>query len=202
VTEVPGVPKVPEVPKVPKVPRVPGVTGALRSTEPFWHQPGGLDLIMAYALPGGRLIEVRLRGGQAYRIEPAALGVPPPALLATLGPDPRALFLCGGDGELVSIPVERLLEACDPAYAADRSARAARRSTVGARIRALRLEAGRPAREIAAAAGMAPSNYARLEASRVDPRIDTLRRVARALEVPLEALVEETRGDAPGDRPR
>jgi DNA-binding XRE family transcriptional regulator len=148
---------------------------------------------MAHALPGGRLVEVRLRGGQVYRIEPAALGVPPPSLLATLGPDPRALFLCGGDGELVTIPVERLLEACEPAFAADQTARSSRRATVGARLRTLRLEAGRTAREIAAAAGMAPSNYARLEASRVDPRIDTLRRIAEALEVPLEALVEATR---------
>jgi DNA-binding XRE family transcriptional regulator len=182
------------------------VIGALRATEPFWHQPGGLDLTMACALPGGQFVEVRLRGGQVYRIEAEALGVPAPTLLATLGPDPRALFLCGGDGELVTIPVERLLEACEPAYAADRTARARRRSTVGARIRTLRLEAGRPAREIAAAAGMAPSNYARLEASRVDPRVDTLRRIAGALGVPIEALVESTQGGAPGstggDRPR
>jgi DNA-binding XRE family transcriptional regulator len=170
---------------------------AEHAAEPFWRQPGGLDLTMAHALPGGREIEVRLRGGQVYRLAPASLGVLPPALLATLGPDPRALILCGGDGQLVTIPMEQLLAACEPAFADDQAARAARCSTVGERIRALRLEAGRPAREIAASAGMAPSNYARLEASRIDPRIDTLRRVAKALGVPVEALVEETRRASP-----
>ncbi len=40
---------------------------------------------------------------------------------------------------------------------------------------------------------MAPSNYARLEASRVEPRLATLRRLANALDVPLEDLITDTR---------
>jgi len=44
--------------------------------------------------------------------------------------------------------------------------------------------------EVAEAAGMARSNFARLEASRHEPRLATLRRVAEALAVPLGALVE------------
>ncbi len=44
--------------------------------------------------------------------------------------------------------------------------------------------------EVAAAAGMARSNFARLESSRHEPRLATLRRVAEALAVPLGALVE------------
>lgn len=169
-----------------------GRAAAEFATEPFWRQPGGLDLTMAHALPGGAEFEVRFGGGKVYRLAPAALGVLPPALLATLGPDPRALLLCGGDGQLVTVTAEQLLVACEPAFVEDQAARAARRSTVGERIRALRLEAGRPARDIAASAGMAPSNYARLEASRVEPRIATLRRVAEALGVPVESLVKET----------
>jgi transcriptional regulator with XRE-family HTH domain len=38
-------------------------------------------------------------------------------------------------------------------------------------------------------AGLAPSNYARLEASKHQPRVETLVRVAKALGVPLADLV-------------
>jgi len=60
---------------------------------------------------------------------------------------------------------------------------------VGEKVRALRLASGRTAMEVASAAGMARSNFARLEASRHEPRLSTLRRVAEALAVPLDALV-------------
>lgn len=166
---------------------------ARRPNAPFWREAGGLDLTHACLLPGGRTVEIRFRGGQVYRLAPGSLGIKPPVLLATLGPDPRALMVFGGGGELVAIPVEQVLASCEPAFVGDQAARQARASTVGARVRALRIASLRPAKEIAAAAGMAPSNYARLEASRVEPRLATLRRLANALDVPLEDLITDTR---------
>jgi DNA-binding XRE family transcriptional regulator len=65
----------------------------------------------------------------------------------------------------------------------------AKAATVGAKVRALRRASGRTAIEVAEAAGMARSNFARLEADRHEPRLGTLRRVAEALDVPLEALL-------------
>jgi predicted nucleic acid-binding protein/DNA-binding XRE family transcriptional regulator len=59
----------------------------------------------------------------------------------------------------------------------------------GARLRALRLAAGRTASEVAAAAGMARSNYSRLENGRHQPATRTLRRAALALGVPLAELL-------------
>jgi len=77
-----------------------------------------------------------------------------------------------------------------PAEPAFRARVTRKASTVGARVRALRLASGRTAMEVAVAAGMARSNFARLEASRHEPRLATLRRVAEALAVPHDALVE------------
>jgi len=59
----------------------------------------------------------------------------------------------------------------------------------GARLRALRLAAGRTASEVAAAAGMARSNYSRLETGRHQPATRTLHRAALALGVPLAELL-------------
>ena len=63
------------------------------------------------------------------------------------------------------------------------------RGGVGARIRALREAAGLRASEVAAAAGMARSNYARLESGRHEPGVRTLARAAAALRVPLAAFL-------------
>lgn len=62
-------------------------------------------------------------------------------------------------------------------------------ATPGARLRALRAAAGLRAREAALAAGMAPSNWARLESGRHVPALATLARAARALRVPVGALL-------------
>ncbi|MBI5068831.1 MAG: type II toxin-antitoxin system VapC family toxin [Deltaproteobacteria bacterium] len=62
-------------------------------------------------------------------------------------------------------------------------------ATPGARLRALRAAAGLRAHEAAQAAGMAPSNWARLESGRHAPALATLARAARALRVPISALL-------------
>jgi len=72
--------------------------------------------------------------------------------------------------------------------------RAGRREDVAARIRELREAAGMRAAEVAAAAGMARSNYARLESGRHEASLDTLRRVALAVGVPITGLLEPAAG--------
>ncbi len=59
----------------------------------------------------------------------------------------------------------------------------------GPRIRALRRASGRSASALAAAAGMARSNWARLESGRHDPGVRTLGRAAAALGVPLASIL-------------
>lgn len=60
---------------------------------------------------------------------------------------------------------------------------------VGARLRELRHAAGLRACQVAEAAGMARSNYARLEAGRHRPSLATLARAAAALRVPVAELL-------------
>lgn len=57
------------------------------------------------------------------------------------------------------------------------------------RLRSLRRAMGARGSEVARAAGMARSNYARLESGRHAPSLATLERVAAALRVPLAALL-------------
>jgi predicted nucleic acid-binding protein/DNA-binding XRE family transcriptional regulator len=66
---------------------------------------------------------------------------------------------------------------------------AERRERLARRIRELRERAGLRAGEVAAAAGMARSNYARLESGRHQPSVRTLQRVALAVRAPLAELL-------------
>jgi len=154
--------------------------------EPFWRERRGLELMSAYLLPGRRELEVAFRSGRAYRVEVASLGVEGRIGFATIGEDPRTVVLGMLDGETVDLPSTAVLALAEPAY---RAAVASSAESVGGRVRALRLAAGRTAADVAEAAGMARSNFARLEAGTHEPRLATLRRVAGALRVPLDALV-------------
>jgi hypothetical protein len=153
---------------------------------PFWHDRRGLDLVAARLLSGGRELEVRFRLGQSYRLEPAALGLGGRAILATLGDDPRTIVVGLAKGAMVDVPSTAVLAIAEPAY---RAALTRKTHSVGERVRALRLAQGRTAISVAAGAGMARSNFARLEAGRHEPRLGTLRRVAGALGVPADALL-------------
>jgi DNA-binding XRE family transcriptional regulator len=153
---------------------------------PFWQDKRGLDLVAAHLVHGSRELEVRFRFGQSYRLAPASLGLPGRALLATLGDDPRTVVVGLARGGMVEVQSTAVLAIAEPAY---RAALTRKAHSVGGRVRALRLAQGRTAMEVAAAAGMARSNFARLEAGRHEPRLDTLRRVADALGVPADALL-------------
>lgn len=153
---------------------------------PFWQDRRGLDLVNAHLLPGGKELEVRFRFGRTYRLAPAALGLEGRVILATLGDDPRTIAVGLAKGGMVDVPSTAVLALAEPAY---RAALTRKATTVGGRVRALRLASGRTAMEVAEASGMARSNFARLEAGRHEPRLDTLRRVAAALGVPPDALI-------------
>jgi DNA-binding phage protein len=168
-----------------------GVPELPQSPLPFWTESGGLDLASARLLPGGHAFELRFRGGQVYRIDLDALGFAGPGLLATPAATGSGVVLALSTGGLVEVATSRLLAAAEPAYRAALARAAEVPPSVGALIRARRRAAGFTAMQVAAAAGMARSNYARLEASRHQPRIDTLRRVASALGVGLRELLDQ-----------
>jgi hypothetical protein len=152
----------------------------------WWRGRHGLDLVSASLLPGRRELEVWFAAGPTCRVEVAKLGLDGPAQLAAVGKDPRVVVVGLADGDFVDVPSRAILALADPAY---RAALTDRARSAGERVRVLRLAAGRRATEVAAAAGMARSNYARLEAGTHEPRLATLCRVAEVLGVPLGELV-------------
>ena len=60
---------------------------------------------------------------------------------------------------------------------------------IGRRMKLLRVERGRKLKEVAAAAGMQPSQLSRIESCRTDPKWTTVERIANALEVEMSDLV-------------
>lgn len=166
--------------------RMTGPSSPAAAPAPFWLDRRGLDLASARLMPGGHSLEVRFRYGQAYRLEPSALGIEGKVLYATLDADPRTIVVGLARGAPVDVPSTAVLAVAEPAYRASVTGKA---RTVGARVRALRMAQGRTAMEVAESAGMARSNFARLEAGSHEPRLATLRRVAAALGVPAGALL-------------
>ncbi|WP_020495380.1 helix-turn-helix domain-containing protein [Sciscionella marina] len=59
------------------------------------------------------------------------------------------------------------------------------------RIRTVRTKAGYSVRGLAGAAGISPGLLSQVERGLTEPSLDTLRRIAKALEVPLFSLFEE-----------
>lgn len=167
----------------------------------FWREPGGLDLAMARVMPGGATLELRFRFGKTYQVAIARLGRGWHGVLAMPSPDARVVQLCLTGGAFVDLPVERVLAACEPIFRRELAARAKEAVQVGVRVRELRKQSGKTAMEVAAAAGMARSNYARLEAARHEPKIETLKRVAKALGVPLATFFERQRTRVRKTRP-
>ena len=185
-----------EEPAGPDGPVWPAATGGPDGTDgtlPFWDEPGGLRVVSARLLPSRCALEFRLRGGQSYALELEALGFAGPGLLAAPATGGRGIVLALGPTRFVDVASSLLLSACEPAYREARLRAAAGPERIGARIRARRLAAGRKASEVAEAAGMAPSHYSRLEASRHRPRFDTLERVAAALGVRVHDLLAGAR---------
>lgn len=69
-------------------------------------------------------------------------------------------------------------------------------SDLGARVRRLRATAGMTQQQLAVAAGLAVSNVAQIEQGKIpDPRLSTLRALAKAMGVTVSDLA----GDAPPD---
>lgn len=62
---------------------------------------------------------------------------------------------------------------------------------LGERIRALRLNSGMTAQELARAAKLSPAQVSQIERGNSDPSLDALRRIARALNTPLFDLFAE-----------
>jgi len=147
---------------------------------------GGVALVLPVTQRGAELAAeaARLAGGRV----PA-----PDALIAGTALEHR-LSVVTSDADFLRFPglevawVAKAPRAHEPEAAWVASA--PEHTAVAARLRAVRRAAGLRGSEVARAAGMARSNYARLEAGRHLPSLATLQRVAAALRVPAVRLLE------------
>jgi DNA-binding XRE family transcriptional regulator len=153
--------------------------------------PSALELAGVSLRPGGRVLRVRFARGAKVDFDLGVLGLAARATAARVDDLRHGVVLRLANDDEVDVSSGRILFESDARYRETHRGATADLPDVGARVRALRLAAGRTARDVAAAAGLAPSNYARLEARRHAPRIETLLRVARALGVPLADLLRE-----------
>ena len=157
----------------------------------FWERPGGLELELVCFDAVREEFVVSFKAGVHYRMPLGRLHESGAVVVVELDEYRHGVLVVFSDGRATSFASDLVLYECEPAYRAGVKAPRVERPA-GATIRALRLAAGRGAAEVAAAAGMAAPNYARLEASRHRPRVDTLVRIAEALGVPLARLFQAT----------
>jgi len=167
-----------------------------RAPAPFWRAPGGLRLD-AVRLDRRGVLRVRFASGAEYSVPPRQLGIRGRPVAAALDDLEHGIVLTFAGGSSTDVASDLVLHACEPAY--DQAGMGRSPRAIGARIRALRLAGGRSATEVARSVGVARPNYSRLEAGRHEARVQTLIRVAAALEVPLAALFET---DPAGPSPR
>jgi hypothetical protein len=165
------------------------IDDAATPRERFWERGGGLELVQVSFEPQRCEFVVTFRAGARYRLPLRALHEVGDILAVGLDEFRHGVVVVFADGTSTSFASDLVLFECEPEYRSGDSPEPAQ-PHVGETVRALRVASGRTAAEVAEAAGMAPPNYARLEASRHAPRVDTLVRVAEALGVPLARLFQ------------
>ena len=154
---------------------------------PFWTASGSLELDTVHLDVARRRVAVKFRGGREVSLPLSALRLTRRPVAARLDDLRHAVILELSNGEVEEVASDLFLHETDVEYRVAHGAPCPP-PPVGPRMRELRIALGLKAAEVARAAGLAPSNYARLEAGRHEPRVDTLVRVAAALQLPLWSL--------------
>ncbi len=156
--------------------------------EPFWNKPRGLLLRDVWYDPKDDVFVVTFEAGATFRVSRAK--VPHAGIVFAVALDEfrHGVGIAFADGTSADFASDWVLYECDDAYRKEHTSQATA-PEFGRRVREIRISKGLKAVEVAKACGMAPSNYARLEASKHRPSLETLGRVAAALAVPLARLV-------------
>ena len=158
------------------------------SPEPFWKKRGGLLLRDVWYDPKEDVFVVTFEAGATYRVPLAK--VPHRGIVFAVALDEfrHGVNIACADGTSTNFASDWVLYECEDEYRKLHASHA-RAPDFGRRTREIRISKGLKAVEVAKACSMAPSNYARLEASKHRPSVETLGRVADALGVPLARLV-------------
>lgn len=117
------------------------------------------------------------------------LGLVPVA--ASAGHGGESVVLADAAGTEITVSASSLRACLDEQYCAMlESEDNDDRKVVGARIRAARESAGLSQLELSRRSGMAQESLSRIETGRRDPRLDTLRRLAKGLDLSLDEFMQ------------
>lgn len=160
------------------------------------HPGAGNKLAGAAYLDRLRAFLVRFDNGSAYILPRSELteADDSPVLRTRLGRGRHYFAVVQQSGHTFEVPWDEVLYHCEPSYpfykgrtsGAQNEARAER---IGERVRAARESRGLTVTELATKAGMHRPNVSRLEHGRHEPSLDTIERVASALDIPVAQLV-------------
>lgn len=110
--------------------------------------------------------------------------------------DGRSVLVVDGSGAEMTVDAEVLRAEADAGYrAAAASSDASERAATGARLRRLREERGLSQQQVAALSGVPQESLSRIENGRRDPRLDTLKKLAAALDTDVARLLEDISAD-------
>lgn len=143
-----------------------------------------------------RTVAVRMGTGRVYALNVADLPEADPSDVTrvAIARGRRYIRTIQQTGNRVEVPWDAILYHCEPEYEYYKGGvhgviAGERRARIGSRIRELREAKGLTITDVAQRAGMERPNLSRLEHGRHQPSVDTLERIAEALEVPVAALL-------------
>ena len=143
-----------------------------------------------------RTVAIRMGTGRVYALKVADLPEADPSEVTrvAVARNHRYIRISQRSGNRFELPWDAVLYHCEPEYEyykgrADNGLEPGRAVRIGGRIRELREAKGLTITEVAQRAGMERPNLSRLEHGRHLPSLDTLERLAEALEVPVAALL-------------
>ncbi len=145
---------------------------------------------------GTRAIAITMGTGRVYTLSINALAESDPSEVTrvAVARNHRYIRISQRSGNRFEVPWDVVLYHCEPEYEyykgrADSGLAPERAVRIGGRIRELREAKGLTITEVAQRAGMERPNLSRLEHGRHLPSLDTLDRIAEALEAPVAALL-------------
>lgn len=166
---------------------------AIRKTESSLAPEFERKIRDARYLVGEDRFIVTFDSGKEYTFSRSALEVDDGSDLVKIQIDRRRFFfrVTQVSGNRYEVPWDRVLHETEPSYSyfRGRTIRSKTSGDIGARIRKLRAAKGFTQEELAGAVGMMRSNISRIEAAKHRPTLETLEKIAQALNVSVAELI-------------
>ncbi len=136
---------------------------------------------------------VTFDSGKEYSFPRSALEIDDGSELVSVRVDRKRFFfhVTQISGNRYDVPWDRVLHEAEPSYPyfRGRATRTKKGQEIGTAIRKLREEKRITQEKLAHAAGMMRGNLSRIEASKHQPTLETIERIATALKVPVADLI-------------